>query len=56
MIKIAEKYPKIFNTNLSVFIKLYDNEGYHLRNAITEIIGRIIMNVLTIKEDEEEEE
>lgn len=34
--------PKLFYTNLSVFIKLYDNDAYHLRNAITEIIGRII--------------
>ncbi|KRX03620.1 Armadillo-type fold [Pseudocohnilembus persalinus] len=55
-VNLADIMPKIFYTNLSVFIKLYDNESYHLRNAISEIIGRIIKLVLTHQNGQEEDE
>ncbi len=47
LVKLSERIPKVFHAQLSCFIQLYDNEGYHLRNAITEIIANIIKKVLT---------
>jgi len=41
--------------NLSTFIELYDNENYHLRNALTEIIAFIIEH-LTIDNEKDDEE
>ena len=36
--------------NLSTFMELYDNDNYHLRNALTDIISFIIEH---LKDDEE---
>jgi len=48
LVKMSEEVPSFFNSNLSSFIHLYDNENYLLRNTITEIIGNIIKLVKLI--------
>lgn len=51
----VKKYQKFFYNNLSCFIKLFDNEAYSLRNAITEILGNIILFVLTHNKEDQTE-
>lgn len=46
--KLSEKIPRMFYTNLSCFIRLYQHESYHLRNAISDIL----MNILLQLQDE----
>ena len=46
MSKLSELIPKTFYTHLSCYIRLYDNESYYLRNAITDILANIIRKVL----------
>jgi condensin complex subunit 1 len=41
--------------NLSSFIELYDNENYHLRNALTDIICFIIEHLTNDHEKDDEE-
>ena len=38
----------MFYNNLSCFIRLYQHESYHLRNAISDILMNILLN---LKED-----
>jgi len=52
--KISEKIPKVFLNNLSIFIKLYDNDSYCLRNAITDIITNILKVHLSSNETDQE--
>ena len=47
LLKMSEKIPRVFYNNLSCFIKLLDNEAYHIRNAVVEIISNIIKNLLS---------
>ncbi|KAL4444819.1 hypothetical protein ABPG74_016027 [Tetrahymena malaccensis] len=51
LLKMSEKIPKIFYNNLSCFVQLLDNEAYHLRNAVVEIMGNIIKNVLSTRQN-----
>ena len=55
LLKMSEKIPKIFYNNLSCFIQLLDNDAYHLRNAVCDIIFNIIKTVLSKSAEGEEE-
>jgi hypothetical protein len=46
---MSEKIPKVFYNNLSCFVQLLDNEAYHLRNAVVDIMAHIIKYVLSAK-------
>lgn len=48
---MSEKIPKIFYNNLSCFVQLLDNEAYHLRNAVVDIMVNIIKHVLSKSEN-----
>ena len=41
--------------NLSTFMELYDNDNYHLRNALTDIISFIIEHLTNDHEKDDEE-
>ena len=47
------KITKLFYTNLSNFINLYESPAYLLRNALTEIIQHVIRFVLTYSDENE---
>lgn len=49
---MSEKIPKVFYNNLSSFVQLLDNEAYHLRNAVVDIMSNIIKYVLSVKSHE----
>ena len=43
--------PKVYYHQLSAFINLYDNENYHIRNGLSELITNVIEYL--IKESKE---
>ena len=45
---------RLFYTNLSSFIALYESPAYLLRNALTEIIQHVIRNVLTYSDENQQ--
>jgi condensin complex subunit 1 len=51
----CKKIPKLFYLNLSTFMELYDNENYHLRNALTDIISFVIEHLTKDNEKDDEE-
>ena len=54
LIKLSERIPRIFYTNLSCFIPLFKHDSYLLRNAIVDIVTNILRLVLAPAEQEED--
>jgi len=50
----CQKITRLFYTNLSNFIGMYESGAYLLRNALTEIIQHVIRNILTYSEESEQ--
>lgn len=44
---MSERIPKVFYNNLSCFVQLLDNEAYHLRNAVVDIMKNVIEQVIS---------
>jgi condensin complex subunit 1 len=55
MSSVSRKIPKLFYSNLSTFMDLYEHENYHLRNALTEVLSFIIQHLTNDHERDDEE-
>ncbi|CAK82169.1 unnamed protein product (macronuclear) [Paramecium tetraurelia] len=52
----SKDMPKVYYQQLSAFIGLYDNENYHIRNGLSELITNVIEYLIKESKDQDSDE
>ncbi|CAD8060420.1 unnamed protein product [Paramecium sonneborni] len=52
----SKEMPRVYYQQLSAFISLYDNENYHIRNGLSELITNVIEYLIKESKDQDSDE